>query len=97
MCNRDALVLVDQRSINDIQQRPNLAPGNHVFVVGSAGTGARRLAGGILHKLSNFFFQCHAVQERLDPGVQPRVRDAGFARAIPGFSRSRGRFLSRQR
>ncbi len=88
LLDRNVLVLVQQRSVNDIKQRPNLSSRNHVFVVGPSRARARSLAGGVLHQLSNFFFQGHSVEKGLDPRIKFRVCDPGSARATPDFCRS---------
>ena len=83
LLDRNVLILVNQRGVDDVEQRPDLSPGDHFFVVGSSRAGACRLAGGVLHQLPNFFFQCHALEQGLDAGVKVRVRDRVGTSATP--------------
>ena len=62
---------------HDIEQRPDLAFGDHVFIVGAAGARARRLPGGILDELADFFLKCHLAKELADPRLKKWGAEGG--------------------
>ena len=76
LLHRDLLILVDLVRIDHIEQRPNLSARDHVVIVGPARSRPGRLPGGVLHQLSDFFFQRHLLQNRFHSGIELRVRDA---------------------
>jgi hypothetical protein len=92
--DRYPLILIDQRSIDNIQQRPNLSLRNHVFVVSPPCAGPGRLPGGVLHQLANFFFQCHAAEKSVNARVNFRISNPGFTR---GRNRNWSRCLRQER
>src|SRR5258708_28630996 len=70
---RDPLILIDLARIDDIEQRPDLPPGNHIFIVSPPRPGPCSLASGILHELANFLIPRHVAENRFQPRVKTRA------------------------
>ena len=87
--HRNALVGVGFLGRGDIEERADLPPGQHVVVVGAAGTWTGGLAGRVLHELADLFFQRHLPQQSLHFRIDPRVVDTRVHRDGRGGNRCR--------
>jgi len=76
LLHRNLLVLVDLARFSHVQHRADLSPRNHVVIIRPARSWPGRLARGVLHQLSHFFFQCHPLQNRIHSRVETGIRDA---------------------
>lgn len=59
--------------IDYIEQRSDLAAGNHVFIIGPASSRPGRLSGGVLHELTDFFLERHLFDKRFHPCLKLRI------------------------